>query len=274
MPLGGLSEKFGANTRLRSLTHTILQISSGVCKMTLLLIIIIMLVVTWGLYELIFYITHLHPLSQSEIMVFANKRRKLRLKDYFKFGTVELTVDKVFKSRMKATGKLYHMNESLNVIPSLVAALLKGKKHEWIVLAFEKDANIDYLWVNKGADGKSVIALWQNDDIKNFALQKNIGTILQFHNHPNSNPRLYDCTMPSQVDMKSAEVLSAILNPVGINLIEFVCERGKHYQYYSSYSDKFLPITEIVKEIEQINGKDKGGNYRLHRELRKLKKLY
>lgn len=228
------------------------------------------LFVLWMIYEFYFFITHLHPLTKDEIFALANKYRNIKISEYFKFDEGEKVIIPEFKSRLKPKGKLYDFNEKLYHTPSVIASILKGKKHEWIAIAFEKDKSVLFVWFNKGQDNKSVLSFLNNEEIKDIAINNNITTVLLFHNHPNSNPNLYDCTKPSQGDLNTAKTLSAVLNPKGINLIEFVCERGKYYKYYSSYSSAFIPIIIFEKEIEQINGKQKMDNYRLHKELRKL----
>jgi len=99
-----------------------------------------------------------------------------------------------------------------------------------------------------------------------IAKQENYTSVLIFHNHPNSHPNYYDCTKPSKQDIKSANSFAKILNSNGINLVEFVCERGKHYEFFLSPSNKFLPLTEFIKTIEKVNGKSKLKNLFLHFE--------
>lgn len=238
--------------------------------MAMTLSVFAFLFVLWIFYELYFYITHQHPLNKDEIFALAKKYRDIEISEYFKFDKREMVINPEFKTQLKSKGKLYDFNEKLYHTPSIIASVLKGKKHEWIAIAFEKDKSVLYVWFNKGKDNRSAVSFLSGENIKEFALEKNITTILYFHNHPNSNPNLYDCSKPSQTDLNSAKELSTILNPNGINLIEFVCERGKYYKYYSSYSSAFMPISIFEKEIEQINGKTKRDNYRLHMALRKL----
>lgn len=238
--------------------------------MAMTLSVFAFLFVLWIFYELYFYITHQHPLNKDEIFALAKKYRDIEISEYFKFDKREMVINPEFKSKLKSTGKMYGFNEKLYDTPSIIASILKGKKHEWAAVAFEKDKTVLYVWFNKGKDNRSVVTQLNNEEIKEFALENNITTVLHFHNHPNSNPNLYDCSNPSQTDLNSAEMLSNILNPSGINLIKFVCERGKYYKFYSSYSSAFMPVSIFKKDIEQINGKTKRDNYRLHMALRKL----
>ena len=194
------------------------------------------------------------------------KRRDKQIRLYFSFNTSELNVDKEFKKRMNPNGKLYGINESLLVFPSIAAALLKYKKHEWIIIAFEKEKKIDSIWLNKGFDRSGVSPYISVQDIANIANSNNHKSILIFHNHLNTNPDYYDCRRPSGKDIESANEFAQALNRSGMNLVEFVCERGKHYKYFSSCADSFLPLLEFVISINGINGLSKLKNLSLHYE--------
>jgi hypothetical protein len=194
------------------------------------------------------------------------KRRDKQIRLYFSFNTSEFNVDKEFKKRMNPNGKLYGINESLLVFPSIAAALLKYKKHEWIIIAFEKEKKVDSIWLNKGFDRSGVSPYISVQDIGNIANSNNHASILIFHNHPNTNPNYYDCRRPSGKDIESANEFAHVLNRAGINLVEFVCERGKHYKYFASCADIFLPLSEFVTAVNGINGLSKLRNLSLHIE--------
>lgn len=235
--------------------------------------IVIALIIGYALYELIFWLTHREALSNYEIELLARKRRILFLRQYFTFTSGETTVDRTFKSRMQPKGKLYKFNENLNNLPAVVAALLKGKKHEWVIIAFEKDQKIDYLWANKGMNSTSVSLSWDFNSISEFAIEHGIKTVMRFHNHPNPNPQHWDCTKPSQADINSALCFSKVLDESGLNFIDIICERGRHYQYFYKYTDLFYPEENFQNVIKAENGIDKNRNYKLHKELRKLKNI-
>src|SRR6056297_782018 len=228
---------------------------------------IILLAVGFNLLRtLIFFILHLRPLSENEVKDLAEKRRKKLINNYYRFSSQETTVDKEFKSNMNPNGIYYEMDEDSYYFPAIVAALMKYKKHEWIVIGFEKDKKIVLMWVNKGEDNSSVTPLLSREEIKNKALKMNSNTVLKFHNHPNSNPNYYDCTNPSKQDKLSAGVLSGEVVEENINYIDFVCERGLHYKFHEDYNDNFYHIEKIIKKIEQENNNTKLQNYKLHRE--------
>jgi len=104
-------------------------------------------------------LTHLRPLTFEEVMILGSKRRTKELKEYFSFKNYEVNVDMTFKKRMNPNGKFYQFNEVLYEFPSIAAGLLKYKKHEWSIIAFERETKIFLIWLNKGSDNSSVSTL-------------------------------------------------------------------------------------------------------------------
>ncbi len=218
------------------------------------------------LISLTFIVTHLRPLTKDEVKSLGDKRRNRQIRMYFSFDTREFTVNKEFKKRMNPNGTFYRINENIFGFPATAAALLKYKKHEWIIIAFEKDKKVDLIWLNKGFDRSGVSPYLSVEDITKNVKQENQISVLIFHNHPNINPNYYDCRKPSGQDIKSANEFAQVLNQNGINLLEFVCERGKHYEYFLSPAGTFLPLAEFVEAIDNLNGQSKFKNLSLHFE--------
>ena len=105
-----------------------------------------LILIPFILYFLIFFIFiifHLRKLTENEVMQLSKKRRDKKLSEYFLFDNREYSANKNFKKIMNPNGKIYQINESLFEFPSIAAALLKYKKHEWIIIAFEKNKNIN-----------------------------------------------------------------------------------------------------------------------------------
>ena len=223
-------------------------------------IVIIAIVCIIGIYTA----THLRPLSEKQISKLASKKRRRRIRRYFTFDTSEFVANKEFKRKMNPNGSFYNLNEKLFEFPSIAASLLKYKKHEWIIIAFEKDETIERVWINKGFDRESVGSFLSTSEIVQIGKENKMTSIFIFHNHPNSNPAVYSCKNPSLQDLKSAKEYASELNNNGINLVEFICERGSHYEYFLSPSEQFLPVQEIVKAIELKNGISKRSNLKLH----------
>ena len=212
----------------------------------------------------VFIVIHLRPLREEEIRALGQKRRNKQILKYFSFDSREFNANKDFKKSMNPDGRFYQINESLFEFPSLAAALLKYKKHEWIVIAFEQNKKVDSIWLNKGFDRSAVSLYLSMEHIAEIAKEDKQTSVLIFHNHPNANPNYYDCRRPSDKDIKSASDFAQVLNRNGSNLLEFVCERGIHYRYYLSPADSFLPLSEFIDAINKVNGLSRFKNLSLH----------
>lgn len=216
--------------------------------------------------SILFVVTHLKPLTEFQIKKLARKRRKRTTRKYFRYFTMEYLPNLDFKKSMSSIGNFYPVNYRLYDAPSIIASLLKYKKHEWIVVAFEKNKIVDKLWLNKGLDKYGVGLNIPLEIILNMALAGTYSSVIICHNHPNPNPRKYSNTLPSKKDKESAKEWGEYFNIQGVNLIEFVCERGKPYRYFKSYSEAFLPVAIFSEKILMINGKSRWSNLRLHIE--------
>lgn len=215
---------------------------------------------------ILFVVLHLHPLQDHEISSLATKRRKRNIEAYFQLDNTERSVNAEFKKSLNPRGVFYRVDLPLHSTASTVAALLKYKKHEWIVIAFEKGKQIGHLWVNKGHNNSSASIYLPLNEALATAVQNGYSSILMFHNHPNSNPNRYNCTQASETDLVTASLWASTLNPGGINLAKYVCERGRHYRYWMSPSESFLPFADFVEDISRANHLSKFGNLRLHME--------
>lgn len=217
-----------------------------------------------GIIVLIFILTHLRPLTEDEVRQLGTKKRRKQIRQYFSFDKREFTVNKEFKKRMKPSGRFYQISDSLYKFPAIAAALLKYKKHEWIVVAFERKKKIFLIWLNKGLNRLRVSSYLSAGDMAKVADEKGTTSVVTFHNHP--NPDYLDCTKPSGQDIETAKVRSSVLNDRGVNLVSFVCERGRHYEYFLSPADSFLPLPQFIEEINEVNGRSKLKNLSLHFE--------
>ncbi|MFA7382806.1 MAG: hypothetical protein WC001_05095 [Desulfurivibrionaceae bacterium] len=215
---------------------------------------------------IIFVALHLRPLQEHEISSLATKRRKRNIEAYFQLDNTERSVNAEFKKSLNPRGVFYRVDLPLHSTASTVAALLKYKKHEWIVIAFEKGKQIGHLWVNKGYNNSSASIYLTINEALGTAVQHGYSSILMFHNHPNSNPNKYNCTQASETDLATASLWASTLNPGGINLAKYVCERGRHYRYWMSPSESFLPFADFTEGISKANHLSKFGNLLLHME--------
>ena len=212
----------------------------------------------------VFILLHVWQLTPTEVAQLAAKRRTRKIGEYFSFVSGEVEVNGDFKKRLKPSGVFYRLNESLSEWPRLAAALLKYKKHEWIIVAFECSRRIALVWVNKGSDRSSVNLTLPIPAIIDAAAREACTSVMVLHNHPNSNPGRLDCSAPSDVDIRTAECWSRQLLAADVNLIEFVCERGHHYQYFARYADSFMPQQAFYEQVQEENGRSWYGNLDLH----------
>jgi hypothetical protein len=212
-----------------------------------------------------FYISR--PLTNEEVAALASIRRIKGIRAYYSFDNREYTANPSFKKMMNPNGQMYVVNDPLWKFPAIAAALLKGKKHEWIIIGFEKNKRIHKMWTNKGYNNSSVDILFSPEQLVDIAKEDDYCSVLIFHNHPNSNPNRYDCSMASNQDISTARKFANTLNTNGINLLEFICERGQHYEYYLSAANSFMPIESYLKDIRENNGTSRFNNLGLQIEL-------
>jgi len=137
-----------------------------------------------GFIIVLFVATHLRPLRVGEIKTLSNKRRFKAIFKYFAFDPHEYSVNKAFKKRMNPNGKFYKITEDLHSFPSIAAGLLKYKKHEWIMISFEKDRKIPLIWLNKGFDRSHVSSYLSVNKLVGIAHRDGYTTVMIFHNHP------------------------------------------------------------------------------------------
>jgi DNA repair protein RadC len=213
---------------------------------------------------LIFVFLHIRPMTELEINILAQKQRNVAINRYYKFAATNVIADQQFKKNMNAAGTFYNISVTLSEFPAYASALLKYKKHEWIIIGFERNRNIDKIWVNKGDDSSSAYFGISIGTIKKLSIEGDYATVIVFHNHPNSNPSYYSTRYPSPADKEVAKKYGNELLDADINLINFVCERGMYYQYWRSISNTFLQISNYSNEIMALNGKSWFGNFNLH----------
>lgn len=228
---------------------------------------IIVLASIWAVLEFLFLLTHRHPLSEIEIKQLSKKRALGVFRSRYAFVVTNTGANTAFKSSLKPGGMFYTMDIDLHEFPSFCADLLKGKKHEWVVFAFEKDGKVILMWANKGDDRDSVSPTCSPDKLLFEAFSIQAEAIIRFHNHPNSNPRQYDCLLASEQDYKSSKYYANMVNLAGHNWVDVVCERGRFLKFFESMSESFCPKEASIEKIEAQNGQDWLSNYLLHREI-------
>ncbi len=212
----------------------------------------------------LFVVLHLRPLTEDELHMLAVKRRRRAVRSYFVFSPHPAGVNGEFKSRMNATGRLYDIDVPLYDFPAVAAGLLKYKKHEWIVVAMERDRRVFLIWLNKGYDNSSVGCGLHSTEIREIARRRQASSILVFHNHPNPNPARYSCTKPSSADIAHAASWSEVFYEGGLNHLDFVCERGHHYEYHRCPAEQFMPVSGFLERANRENGVSWVRNLKMH----------
>jgi len=220
----------------------------------------------WMITEILYFVFHRTPLSEEEILKLSQKRTRKYIKKNYSFNNVPVTINKQFKSSLKPNGKWYNAEEKLYSFPSYIAGLLKGKKHEWVVIAIENEGIVYGFYANKGYNNASVSFNCDLDYIMEKCKECNCSTIMRFHNHPNDNPNYQTCLLASEQDKLSATWCAGQVID-SYNWLDFVCERGNFIKFYEQYSKKFVPQQARTENIESENGISKFKNYKLHREL-------
>jgi len=207
-----------------------------------------------------FVVAHFRVLSSDEVSAVAQRRRRGEIRRYYLWDFNPVSVDSDFKARMPSAGGLFNLSVALRTLPSFAAGLLKSKKHEWILIAFETNGSADAMWLNKGRDRASVEPKLSHERIADLALERKATSVLVFHNHPNATLE------PSPQDTVSAGVLADRLIRREVNLVEFVCGRGVFREYHRSVADEFMPLGPYVGTVDSENGRSKWGNLKLHCE--------
>lgn len=206
---------------------------------------------------------HLRPLTVEEVSALSIKRRDKSVSSYYSHENSQYVFNKDAKKAMPPNGGYLTVDWKLSSTPPLAAALLKQKKHEWIIFGFEKNKTVNRLWMNKGLDRKSVSPAISIENVSGLCLNAGYQSVQIFHNHP--NPEGF-ATGASQADLKSANSWAEILNKAGVGLVEYVCDRGRPIRYFLKVPDSFLPVAGFQDEIARQNGVSRFGNLSLHFE--------
>lgn len=232
--------------------------------MDLATLIIVIIVIVPLLYLLYFWVNS-EILSDDEINELANSQRFWDTYNYLGFTESQFEVNKEFKSALNKNGQLYNCNKSLNNFPSFASALLKGKKHEWIIFAFAKNKMVYSFYTNKGNDNQSVAPNLSSDYIIKIAKDGGADLVMQFHNHPNA------VLSASQQDISSANYFGKIFTDNKLNFTAFVSGTGRFHQYGWWFTDTFFNINNYIENIKKDNGTSRSVNFYLRKELKRKK---
>ena len=228
------------------------------------ILFILLIVSLWWLIDVFPF---REPLSRDQEIELAIKRQKEALISRRRFSTIQKVADLDVKKKMRSKGEFKNYRTNYYELPSEIAALLKYKKHEWVVIAFVSNNESTYLWWNKGDNNVSVLPYLNPTQVLRVANIQKSEAIAIFHNHPNPDPSRYRMNIASKADIQSAKLYSSVLNSNGINLLEFICERGTPYMYYASLKLNEMPKEKFLPDIKEKNGTGIFANRALRKEL-------
>lgn len=209
--------------------------------------------------------------TDEEISLLSKVKAKKYFDDLYMFD-VDISSRRMSaesKAFMEAEGKYYEMDTDIDVFGMWVSSLLKYKKHEWVVVAFEKDRKIFGMWLNKG-EPRSVYFLPSLKELVEKCKSEGGRALIRFHNHPNPNSSLYNTLLPSEQDLFSAKWCANIANENQLNWIDCVCSVGKCKKYFSSYASPQIPKAaepEYLKNQIEKSSNRKISCYLLHKEI-------
>lgn len=210
--------------------------------------------------------TYSYPLTDEEYKLLSKKKTIEYFKKLYSFDRESITglrMPKENKSFMEADGKYYEMNRDVDLFGAWVPLLLKDKKHEWIVIALEKDEKIIGMWLNKGSP-EMVYPFLSVESLIDKCKEQSARALICFHNHPNSY------AIASAQDVRSARLCAEKATANGVHWIDCVCAAGACKKYFEQYSpeqvpEKFLP--EQLKVLYSNSRKPKITNYLLHKQM-------
>lgn len=206
------------------------------------------------------------PLDTAAMEAVAAKRRRRAVAAYFRFSRAQVVADMTFKKAMRPQGAWCQLDYSLYEWPAAAAALLKGKKHEWVIIAFEHGGRISRLWVNKGVDNRNVCVLLGPMALVEECHRAGFSSVFIHHNHPNHDPRHLNMLVASKLDIEFSNEYARAVVPSGINLFQFICERGRYTCFHSRVAESFLPVRTFFDQVHRQNGVSRLDNIRLHLE--------
>lgn len=201
------------------------------------------------------------PLQLGQVETLAARRRLRNLDLHYRWDREELAVRREFKASMSKNGAFHSIEEPMLRAPVLGAALLKGKKHEWIVFLFLARDQAKLLYFNKGPDKESVWPFVNSRTLLEWVRRLHAHTVLRLHNHPHGT------CWPRQQDLRSGQEYVDFFLKAGIAFFDFVCVAGRFREYLAAVPEGRFPQSQFLHEIERANGSGWWKNCRLRLEL-------
>jgi hypothetical protein len=225
--------------------------------------------VAYACFEGIYYVTHQRPLTDKEILKLAQKRRNAHINSHFKITHQKMSVNPKFRACFTNNGRWDTFVLPFDEIMPCITETFRYKRHEWSIYALANENGSKLLWANKGNDNSSTYYKGSIPLLITLARNTGCNTVIHMHNHPHTQGRYWNLLRPSDQDITSYNYYREIFNDNGLNYIVGVCTQGEFMIYGQMFSDAYMPISEIVKNISDENKKGVKYSYKLHLERRK-----
>lgn len=222
--------------------------------------------------EIIFWCTHRRPLSDEEVKSLSEARRCVEINKIFQFTHNQVKVNPTFRSSLDREGRWDKIDVELNQTPALITEMLRYKRHEWSIWCLTNEQKCKFLWANKGDDNESCYFKGSIPGLISLATHSDCNTVIHFHNHPHTADRTWNLLSPSDQDMRTLKAMSETFENGGLNYISALCSQGKYIIYGSMFYSGYYPPGTSMNEVRKENDVSEKQNYRLHKELRKIKK--
>jgi hypothetical protein len=208
------------------------------------------------------YLRNSTPLTEEEVQRLAIKKRLKAISTIFA-DDVHISINPDFKRKLKTDGEFIRIDEPLREWPSISAALLKGKKHEWVVFGFATDNRVHSIWVNKGNDNQSVAPTNPIGFFIQHAKVTGTSHVMRTHNHPAG------ALAPSSQDLVSAKYCGQLFTAEGFHFFDFVAAQGEYIQYGWWPRKDLIPLSGILESIGSLNNTNRSNHYEMRMELKK-----
>lgn len=224
------------------------------------LVLILLLIV------LVVLIKHMFPLSEEQVKQVAKKEREKMINHYYTFSNNEWNdIEEDFSKPLNPGGDFYNLDLSLYSFPAFASYLLKDKKHQWILVAYEKDKRIICFWANKGSDKYTVQLYIPDNTIVNKAVKIGATSLLLFQNHPvSAGENRIERIRPTADEHDLAHNKASLFNRYNINFLSFICATGSFSRYYMKCTSLFYSEEQYIKRIDKLNGYSIYCNLKLH----------
>ncbi|HOI29772.1 MAG TPA: hypothetical protein PLZ15_08420 [Melioribacteraceae bacterium] len=220
------------------------------------------LILIFLFYLLKSYFEDTAPLTESEITNLARKRRLRIFAERIKLDEYSFSIDAETKKRFGSKLKYYECDIDIGLFPSWSAGILKGKKHEWLIIGIGDMKSVHGFWMEKGHDNKSIQTSLSSIELTERLNKEGVNNLLLVHNHPNSTLN------PSKEDKDCLLEIFSKYNKGSINVLGFIAGRGMQKLFACFIISSLISFEEIRTEIINTNDKSRKTNGNLRNELR------